>query len=556
MNEDQIDVITREVIRGGLEFITEEMGIILRNAAYSTNIKERMDHSCSLFDYKGRMMAQAEHIPVHLGAMPLTVKSVITSFEGEINHGDSFILNDPYLGGTHLPDITIVTPLFYQKELVGYSVSRAHHNDIGGMTPGSMPGNATEIFQEGLRIPPVKIVRKGVVNKDIINLIMVNSRTPKLRKGDLMAQLSANWTGEKRLIELIQRKGLKTYKLAVNEILNYSERRFLSVFENFPDKEAKGIDYMDGDGISAERIKLVVKVKKIKNHLTFDFTGTSKQVRGAVNCPYAVTLSGAYFVLRSITDPTIPTNEGLYRHLTVTVPEGSVLNAKPPAAVVGGNVETSQRVVDTLLKAFSKIIPERIPAASQGTMNNLIIGGMDANKQPFTFYETIGGGSGGTPSKDGVDGIHTNMTNTMNTPIEEIEARYPLKVLEYSLRNNSSGKGKYRGGVGIIRAFQMEVPVVVSLLGERQKTAPWGLQGGKDGKQGEYYKITSMNEKKILAGKGTSTLDTGEVIVIETPGAGGWGEPKERSKAKRTEDKLDEKVTEKQTQKRIFVEKF
>ncbi len=545
MKENQVDVITREVIRGGLEFIAEEMGIILRNAAYSTNIKERMDHSCSLFDYKGRMLAQAEHIPVHLGAMPLTVKSVITTFEGEINPGDSFILNDPYLGGTHLPDITIVTPVFYQKELVGYSVSRAHHNDIGGMVPGSMPGNATEIFQEGLRIPPVKIVQKGVVNKDILNIIMLNSRTPKLRKGDLMAQLSANWTGEKRLIELIQRKGLKTYKLVVDEILNYSERRFLAIIKNFPDEEAEGIDFMDGDGISDEEIKLVVKVKKLNNHLTFDFTGTSKQVRGAVNCPYAVTLSGAYFVLRSITDPTIPANEGLYRHLTVIVPEGSILNAKPPAAVVGGNVETSQRVVDALLKAFSKIIPDRIPAASQGTMNNLIIGGMDANNQPFTFYETIGGGSGGTPNKDGVDGIHTNMTNTMNTPIEEIEARYPLKVLEYSLRNNSSGKGKHRGGIGIIRAFQTEVPVVISLLGERQKTAPWGLQGGKDGKQGEYYKITTENKKIILPGKGTSTLEAGEVIVIETPGAGGWGDPKERSKVQKTDDRLDEKVSEK-----------
>lgn len=545
MKENQVDVITREVIRGGLEFIAEEMGIILRNAAYSTNIKERMDHSCSLFDYKGRMLAQAEHIPVHLGAMPLTVKSIMRTFEGEINPGDSFILNDPYLGGTHLPDITIVTPIFHQKELVGYSVNRAHHNDVGGMVPGSMPGNATEIFQEGLRIPPVKIVRKGVVSKDILDIIMLNSRTPKLRKGDLMAQLSANWTGEKRLIELIQRKGLKTYKLAVDEILNYSERRFLAIIKNFPDKEAEGIDFMDGDGISDEQIKLVVKVKKIKNHMTFDFTGTSKQVRGAVNCPFAVTLSGAYFVLRSITDPTIPANEGLYRHLTVTVPEGSILNAKPPAAVVGGNVETSQRVVDTLLKAFSKILPDRIPAASQGTMNNIIIGGMDENNHPFTFYETIGGGSGGTPSKDGVDGIHTNMTNTMNTPIEEIEARYPLKVLEYSLRNNSSGKGQYRGGIGIIRAFQTEVPVVVSLLGERQKTAPWGLHGGKSGKQGEYYKITTGNEKIVLPGKGTITLDAGEIIVIETPGAGGWGELKERSKARITSDKLDEKVTKK-----------
>ena len=542
MKKNQVDVITREVIRGGLEFIAEEMGIILRNAAYSTNIKERMDHSCSLFDHQGRMIAQAEHIPVHLGAMPLTVKSIIQTFEGKIYPGDSFILNDPYLGGTHLPDITIVTPIFYGEELVGYSVSRAHHNDIGGMAPGSMPGNATEIFQEGLRIPPVKIVRKGVVNNDILNIIMLNSRTPKIRKGDLMAQLSANWIGEKRLIELIERKGLEIFKLAVDDVLNYSEKRFLTIIEKFPDMEAEGIDYMDGDGISDERIKLAVKVSKVKDHLTFDFTGTSKQVQGAVNCPFAVTLSGAYFVLRSITDPTIPANEGLYRHLTVIVPEGTVLNAQPPAAVVGGNVETSQRVVDTLLKAFSSIIPEKIPAASQGTMNNIIIGGMKENNQQFTFYETIGGGTGGTPSKDGVDGIHSNMTNTMNTPIEEIEARYPLKVLEYSLRNNSSGAGKHRGGIGIVRVFKTEVPVVVSLLGERQKTAPWGLLGGKAGKQGEYYKITQDDKRITLAGKSTTTLAEGEIIVIETPGGGGWGKSIERAKNLIEEDSIDDKV--------------
>ncbi|NHJ05614.1 MAG: hydantoinase B/oxoprolinase family protein [Candidatus Heimdallarchaeota archaeon] len=542
MTTKYIDVITREVIRGGLEYIAEEMGIILRNAAYSTNIKERMDHSCSLFDFNGRMMAQAEHIPVHLGAMPLTVKSVNNEFKDEIYPGDSFILNDPYLGGTHLPDITIVTPIFFNEELVGYSVSRAHHNDIGGMTPGSMPGNATDIFQEGLRIPPIKIVRRGEVDKDILNLIMTNSRTPKIRKGDLMAQLSSNWTGEKRLIELIEQKSLMTYKLAVDEILNYSERRFLSILNDFPEKEAIGIDFMDGDGISEDPYKLEVNVKLKKNHITFDFTGTSKQARGAINCPYAVTLSGSYYVVRSITDPTIPANEGLYRHLTVIVPEGTLLNAKPPAAVVGGNVETSQRVVDTLLKAFAKIMPDRIPAASQGTMNNLIIGGIDNEDNPFTFYETICGGTGGSALFDGVDGIHSNMTNTMNTPIEEIEARYPLIVEEYSFRSNSGGKGKQRGGVGVVRAFRTLVPVIVSVLGERQKFNPWGLNGGEDGVNGLYYKLTKNNVKTIVNGKSSFTLEPGERIIINTPGGGGWGNPDERTKEKIEKDILDEKI--------------
>ncbi|HUT80979.1 MAG TPA: hydantoinase B/oxoprolinase family protein [Candidatus Bathyarchaeia archaeon] len=537
-----VDIITREVIRGGLEYIAEEMGIILRNAAYSTNIKERMDHSCSLFDGKGRMIAQAEHIPVHLGAMPLSVKSIMNVFENDIFQGDSFIVNDPYLGGTHLPDITIITPIFYENELVGYSVSRAHHNDIGGMTPGSMPGNATDIFQEGLRIPPVKIVSKGQISKDILNLIMTNSRTPRIRKGDLMAQLSANWTGEKRLIELITQKGITTYLAAIDEILNYSEKRFLAVIKDFPKAKAKASDFMDGDGIDNKLVELMVAIETTNKQITFDFSGTAKQVKGAINCPYAVTLSASYYVLRTITDPTIPANEGLYRHLNVIVPPGTLLNVLPPAAVVGGNVETSQRIVDTLLKAFALIDPKRIPAASQGTMNNLIIGGIDETGNSFTFYETIGGGSGGNRLKDGVDGIHTHMTNTMNTPIEEIEVRYPLVVEQYSFRENSGGKGFHRGGLGIIRKFKTKVPVVVSLLGERQKTSPWGIKGGEDGKMGEYYKITTKGEKVILSGKTTTTIDADEEIVIETPGGGGWGQVKQRLDEKIKIDKINGKI--------------
>ncbi len=543
MVKGRFDVITREVIRGGLEYIAEEMGIILRNAAYSTNIKERMDHSCSLFDYKGRMIAQAEHIPVHLGAMPLTVKSVMETFEGEIFPGDSFILNDPYLGGTHLPDITIVTPIFYEKNLVGYSVSRAHHSDIGGMTPGSMPGNATDIFQEGLRIPPVKLVNEGKVNNDILNMILTNSRTPKIRRGDLMAQLSANWTGEKRLKEIIDQQGITIYKQAIDEILDYSERRFIASIKDVPEMEAEAEDYMEIFTPEAELIKIVVKIKITKGKVIFDFTGTSKQVLGAINCPYAVTLSGSYYVLRCITDPTIPANEGLYRHLEVIVPEGTLLNALPPAAVVGGNVETSQRIVDVILRAFAKIMPDKIPAASQGTMNNLIIGGADENNKQFTFYETIGGGSGGRNGLDGVDGIHTNMTNTMNTPVEEIEARYPMNVIEYSLRENSGGLGEYRGGLGVVRKIQTKVPVIVSLLGERQKTSPWGLQEGADGKRGYYYRTTKEKKEIPLNSKASVLLDAYDIITIETPGGGGWGSSKKRTKEQKMDDELDEKMT-------------
>jgi len=543
MSLERVDVITREVIRGGLEYIAEEMGIILRNTAYSTNIKERMDHSCAIFDDKGRMIAQAEHIPVHLGAMPLTVKTIMSEFEEEFKPGDSYILNDPYLGGTHLPDITIVTPVFFDDKLVGFTVSRAHHSDVGGMLPGSMPGNATEIFQEGLRIPPVRIVRNRTVIKDVLRVIMANSRTPRIRKGDIMAQLAANWTGERRLKELISQWGINTYKLAVEDILDYSERRALAVIKRFPKREATAEDYMDDDGINSTLIRVSVKVSITDSSMTFDFTGTAKQVKGAINCPLAVTLSSSYYVFRAITDPTIPANEGLYRPLNVIVPKGTILNAEPPAAVVGGNVETSQRIVDVLLKAFSSIIPEKVPAASQGTMNNLIIGGINFDRHQFTFYETIGGGYGARPTKDGVDGIHSHMTNTMNTPIEEIEARYPLMVVEYSLRKDSGGMGKYRGGLGIVRKFKALVPVVVSLLGERHKLPPWGLQGGEAGKIGVYYKITRTGEKIILPSKGSVNLDTNELIVLETPGGGGYGNPNKRNKKYLDKDILDEKIS-------------
>jgi N-methylhydantoinase B len=336
---------------------------------------------------------------------------------------------------------------------------------------------------------------------------------------------------------------MEIYKLAVDDILNYSERRFLSILSGFPESEAVGKDYMDGDGIVDNLVELVVNVKMTKKHVTFDFTGTSEQVKGAINCPFAVTLSGSYYVLRAIIDPTIPANEGLYRHLSVIVPEGTVLNARSPAAVVGGNVETSQRIVDTLLKAFSKILPDRIPAASQGTMNNLIIGGTDYSGRQFTFYETIGGGVGGRPTKDGIDGIHSHMTNTMNTPIEEIEVRYPLVVEKYALREDSCGNGRFRGGLGIVRHFRTKVPVIVSLLGERQKIAPWGLAGGEDGKKGVYYVKKTDGKKIILPGKTTITLDSEELIVIETPGGGAWGEQKKRDKKSIKQDKNSGKVS-------------
>ena len=543
------NLITREVIRGALEYITEEMGLVLRNAAYSANIKERMDHSCALFDALGRMVAQAEHIPVHLGAMPLSVQSILKRYSDDMSPGDTFILNDPYEGGTHLPDITLVTPIFYQEALVGFSVSRAHHSDIGGMVPGSMPGNAIEIYQEGLRIPPIKFVSKRKISDDILRIILSNSRTPRIRKGDLMAQLAANWIGEKRVKALIEEWGIKTFNYAVNEIMNYSERRVRAVIRKFPKMKSSAEDFMDDDGVRQQQIRLKVNVEIKRETIIFDFTGTSSQVVGGINCPFAVTLSSSYYVFRALTDPTIPANEGLYRPLVIRVPRGTILSAEPPASIVGGNVETSQRIVDLLLRAFSSILPHKIPAASQGTMNNITIGGITKDGVPFTFYETIGGGYGARPTKDGVDGVHSHMTNTLNTPIEEIEMRYPLMITEYSLREDSCGAGKYRGGLGIVRGFKPLVPITVNLLGERHKFTPWGLNGGLDGAPGAYYKIDKNGKKIKLPSKCKISLEPDEILIIETPGGGGWGSPLERDMEKIQEDLLDGKITSDYVQK-------
>jgi N-methylhydantoinase B len=547
-------IIVTQVIMGALEYTAEEMGIVLRNAAYSANIKERMDHSCAIFDAQGKMLAQAEHIPVHLGAMPLAVKTVLKDFEGEIEKGDMIILNDPYRGGTHLPDITLISPIFYGREIVGFSVSRAHHSDVGGKSPGSMPGDATEIFQEGFIIPPVKIVRRGKIEKDVLRLILSNVRTPNIRMGDLYAQMAANKIGEKRVVELIERYGLETFREIVDDILGYAERRMRAEISKMPSGVYEAEDYMDDDGISDEPVRVHVKVEIKDNSVRFDFSGTDPQVDGPINCPFPVTLSCSYYVLRSITDPTIPANEGTYRPLTVYAPEGCLLNAKFPAAVAGGNVETSQRIVDVLLKAFANIVPDRVPAACQGTMNNICIGGMDPKTgEPFSFYETIGGGYGGRKGLDGLDGIHSHMTNTMNTPIEEIEARYPIMILKYSLREDSGGAGQWRGGLGIERIYKILCEATLSTLGERHKTAPWGLFGGKPGEPGEYLVIKKDGREVKLRSKCIFKLDKGDVIIIRTPGGGGYGDPRKRDGEKIKEDLLDGKVTIKTVEKEYNV---
>jgi N-methylhydantoinase B len=536
-----LDSITVEVIKGALTYAAEEMGIVLRNSAYSPNIKERMDFSCTLFDHKKRLAAQAEHIPVHLGSMQLAVQKGLEKFKGKLENGDMILFNDPYISGTHLPDITLICPIFHEHKIIAYSANKAHHSDVGGKAPGSMAGDATEIFQEGIIIPPVKFVKRKSIDKEIASILLNNIRTPEIRLGDLRAQMAANLLGKKRVLELVDRYGVKTLHKAMEDIMNYSERRMRIEISKMPKGNCSAEDYLENTGTSNKKVKIKVTVTIKKNQLIIDYTGTDKQVNGPVNAVLGVTLSGVYYALRCLTDPKIPMNDGCYRPVKIHVPEGTLMNATPPAPVAGGNVETSQRNVDVLLKAFAQILPEKVCAACQGTMNNIAVGGINPeNGKPWTFYETIAGGFGGRRGIDGVDAIHTHMTNTMNTPIEAIETIYPIRFLKYELRENSGGAGKWRGGVGLERSWMLLAPsATLSVLAERTKIPPWGLYGGKNGAKGEYYIIKPDGKRMKLKSKCTVKVEKGDIFVVKTPGGGGCGNPMEREPKRVLHDVLN-----------------
>ncbi len=524
-----MDPVTVEVIRGGLVYAAEEMGIVLRKTAYSHNIKERMDHSCAIFDSKGRLIAQAEHIPVHLGSMSIALKNCLKEIDFTLEEGDMVVFNDPYLSGTHLPDITLVAPAYEEKELLGYVVNKAHHSDVGGKAPGSLPGDASEIYQEGLIIPPVRLVRKGDVVKDVLKLILSNVRTQKIRMGDLKAQVAANLLGIRRLREIAQKFGIGVVNEAIDDILDYSERRIRKKISEIREGSYEAEDYLESTGTEDKPVRLKVRVQVKGDEISFDYSGTDPQVNGPVNAVLGVTLAGIYYVLMCITDPTIPMNEGCFRPVSVNVPRGCVLNPVRPAPVGGGNVETSQRNVDVLFKALSKAIPQKVCAAGQGTMNNVCVGGIDASGKQWVFYETIGGGYGGRQGLDGVDGVQVHMTNTMNTPIEAIEASYPVLFLRYELRKDSCGAGKWRGGCGIVRSWKLlGERASLSLMAERHKIAPWGLFGGKPGATGRAFIIKPDESKLELPSKCTVTMERGDIFVILTPGGGGYGDPRER----------------------------
>lgn len=537
------DPIRLEIYKNFFIAIAEEMGVILRKASFSPNIKERRDFSCAIFDAHGDMIAQAAHIPVHLGAMPLSVKFAVDHLHRNGDHfepGDTIILNDPFMGGTHLPDITLVTPVFIldsdKNEMIvsaginetnvqrpiAYVANRAHHADIGGITPGSMP-IAREIYQEGLIIPPIKIVKAGIIDQAIFDLILANVRTPDERVGDLNAQIGANERGVIRLTELIHRYGISEITQYMDELLQYTERMTRRLLSELPDGTYAFEDHLDNNGFNDIEIPIRVAITIHGDSALVDFTGSAPQQESSVNAVYAITVSAVHYVFRSLIGLDIPNNTGCLLPVDIIAPPGTVVNATRPAPVAGGNVETSQRIVDVLLGALSQACPQRVPAASQGTMNNISIGGWDPSRnKTFTYYETIGGGAGASSSGDGISGIHSHMTNTLNTPIEALEYAYPLQVVRYCLREKSGGDGLYRGGDGIIREIKMLTDAQVTLLTERRQTKPYGLAGGEPGHNGNNNLIHD-NQKVVLPGKGSFYFSAGDVLSISTPGGGGFG---------------------------------
>jgi N-methylhydantoinase B len=537
-----LDPVTLEVLRNQLEGVAEEMGTVLIRGAYSPNITERQDCSTALFDADGRMVAQAEHIPVHLGAMPEAVDAVR---ERNPKPGDVFVLNDPFTGGTHLPDVTLVSSLSLDGDVVGFAVSRAHHADVGGMAPGSMPAGAREIQQEGLRIPPLRLVDGGERVEDVLDLILANVRTPSERRADLEAQLAANERAADRLRELADEHGRDRLERAFDAVIDYSRERMTAAIAELPDGTYEADDVLEGDGVTDADIPIRAAVTVDGGALAVDFAGSAPQVEGNCNAPLAVAKSAVYFVVRCVTDPEIPPNHGCYEPVSISAPEGSILDPNPPAAVVGGNVETSQRVTDVVLAALGEAAPDRVTAGSQGTMNNLTIGARggggasagDDSPASFTYYETIGGGFGARPDADGMDGVQVGMTNTLNTPVEALEAAYPLRVERYAFRPDSGGDGRHRGGLGLERRVRVEAAATVSLLTERRRHAPAGIEGGESGATGE-----NLIDDDPVAAKTTIDVEQGTTVTVRTPGGGGYGDPSERDPAASERDDADGKT--------------
>jgi len=556
------DPVELEVFKNLYHSIAEEMGAVLRRTSFSPNIKERRDYSCAVFDSAGQVIAMGDHMPVHLGSMPMSVAAAVDHCA--LEPGDVVMLNDPFRGGTHLPDITLVMPVYVRDRVKRtkssgrgrplhtrtpdfYVASRAHHADVGGTYPGSM-GPCREIYQEGLRIPPVKIMRGGKIVPDVLAILLNNVRTPEEREGDLGAQMAACQTGAQRLKEICDRYGIARAKQAAAALLVYSEGMMRAFLLTIPTGRYRAEDFLDDDGVDNKPVRIAVTINVEASpamrrasrratsqrqisppQITIDFTGSDPQVQGAINAVEAITYSACFYVFRCLLSDDVPATSGLMRPIRVIAPSGTVVNAKPPAAVAGGNVETSQRIVDVLLKALSQAIPDRIPAAAAGTMNNLTIGGMDLRSgdaragEPFAYYETIAGGMGARPTKDGVSGVHTHMTNSFNTPAEALEYAYPIRLLQYSLRSGSGGSGLHNGGDGIVREIEVLTDTQVTLLADRRTRGPYGLSGGADGSPGRTVITRRDGSAEAIPGKTSVRLRSGERVRIESPGGGGWG---------------------------------
>ncbi|MEJ2164082.1 MAG: hydantoinase B/oxoprolinase family protein [Desulfobacterales bacterium] len=533
------DPITLEVMRNAFQSVAEEMGAALIRTALSPNIKDRRDCSTGVYAASGELVAQAEHIPLHLGLMPSVVKSTLQRFPiDSLQPGDAVITNDPYVSGSHLPDICIISPLFMEGRCVGILANLAHHVDIGGIAPGGMPTISTEIFQEGLRIPPIRIKKQGRVDEELVALITTNVRTSREALGDFQAQLAANNVGEQRLKEIIGKYGREMALHYMDELINYSERQMLARIKDLPTGVFSFEDYLEGDGLSDARLTIRASVAIDPQTITVDFTGSSPQTSGSVNCTRAVTLACTFYALKSAIDPDLPSTGGTFRPVDIITPPGTIVNPEFPAPVSNANINTAQRIADVVLGALAQAVPHKVPAASSGSMGLFTIGGVDPRtRQYYSYVETYGGGQGAVLNQDGMDGVHTNMTNTRNTPVEVIEIAYPLRVEKYGLVPNTEGPGRFRGGLGLTRELTvLEHSPTMTLGSDRLKIPPWGLQGGKSGGTVGSFIEKSGGKKEMLPSKVTRAVAPGDRIVLRTAGGGGYGNPKQRDPQKVARD--------------------
>jgi N-methylhydantoinase B len=513
-----MDAIQLGIFSSRIAAVCDEMGAALKRAAFSPNIRDRQDYSCAVFDAKGQLCAQAAHIPVHLGSMAFAMADLVSSRDW--SPGDMLVLNDPYRGGTHLPDVTLIAPVFAHRVCVGFVVNRAHHADIGADSPGSMP-IAARLEQEGLLIPPTPLLRDGRLQRQVLDGIVTATHNAAVTEGDFSAQISANRIGVKRIQELVATMGSAAYLQGLDMLNDYGERMAAAAFEQLPDGCYRFADVMDDDGLGNRDVRLCVAVTIDGERIKVDFTGTDAQVGGSINCPLPVAAAAVFYVFRCLMDERTPACTGSFRLIDLVAPAGCLVNARAPAAVAAGNVETSSRIVDLVTGALAQAVPERVAAASQGTMNNLAMGAR-GDSGGWDYYETIAGGMGAGNGGGGLDAVQTHMTNTLNTPIEVLEAAYPLRILRYALRRGSGGAGRRRGGDGLVREFQFMAPAQVTLLTERRHHVPWGLRGGQSGRAGE----NRLNGRPLPA-KTTFPVVAGDRLTIATPGGGGYGEPLE-----------------------------